>query len=229
MIYIFDWDGTLSDSVGRIVESVNVAAARVGLPQRTREEIRDIVGLGLREAIAALYPHIDQQYIEALRAAYAEHYLETDSVAPSPFFPGAREVVEGLVNAGHYVAVATGKSRRGLDRVMQQHGVSGLFHATRCADESGSKPHPRMLLEILEELDGDIGEAMMIGDTEFDMEMAHAIGMPRVAVSYGAHHPDRLRRWSPLACLDSLMQLGEISLPAEQSGRREQVADGDQG
>ncbi len=149
--FIFDWDGTLSDSVGRIVTCLRRAALDLGLEDLGDEAFSDVIGLGLPQAIAQLYPGLDADAGERFRVGYAAHFIAED-VAPSSLFPKALEVLEELRARGHYIAVATGKSRRGLDRVLASMGMEGFFHATRCADETASKPDPRMVLEIIEEL-----------------------------------------------------------------------------
>jgi phosphoglycolate phosphatase len=215
-LVIFDWDGTLMDSTGRIVECMQRAAADLSLAILPGEEVRGIIGLGLPEAIRTLYPHIDDDGIEAMRARYAHHFVEAEAT-PSAFFPGAIEVLETLRAEQRLLAVATGKSRKGLERIWQAHGWSRYFHASRCSDESGSKPHPAMIHELLEELSVAPHEAVVVGDTSFDLEMAAAAGVDAVAVSYGAHPPERLQPYGPLAMLeridDLLTVLGHTARP----------------
>lgn len=201
MFFIFDWDGTISDSAAKIVGCMQVAAAEVQLEVLSDDAIRNIIGLGLPEAIAALYPEESLAAREALKDAYANQFVQKD-VKPSPFFPGVMDTLQALKARGHILAVATGKSRRGLDRVLANLQLEDFFHSTRCADETASKPHPQMLNELLEEFSFSAEQAVMIGDTEYDMDMARAIGMPRIAVSYGAHHIDRLKPFDPVMCVD---------------------------
>lgn len=195
-LLIFDWDGTLADSVARIVESVRAAAHLLDLTPPDEPAIRGIIGLGLPEAIAALYPHLDADEVERYRQAYADHYLTLDE-EPPPLFPGVAEGLETLREAGYRLAVATGKSRRGLQRVLAGHGWLDYFEITRCADESGSKPDPQMLHEILAHCDVAAERALMIGDAVFDLQMARNAGMDCVAVGYGAQPLERLRAFSP--------------------------------
>ena len=200
-LLIFDWDGTLSDSLQRIAHCVRLAAQEMQLALPAVEDVREIVGLSLMEAMARLFPDGEVELHRTLSEGYSRHYrrLDTD---PCDFFPGVMETLHHLRDAGFQLAVATGKSRQGLDRVLQRLDMTAFFDATRCADETRSKPHPQMLQELLVEFDLVPDQALMVGDTEFDMEMACSADMPRLAVSYGAHHADRLQRYQPLACID---------------------------
>ncbi len=215
MLIIFDWDGTLCDSTGTIVMAMCEAARRQNTPAPRESAVLDVIGLSLPKAIEQLFPGLSADERDALRLGYSGIYRELDS-APSALFRGAREVLESLNEAGHHLAVATGKSRRGLERVLQGLDAARYFHGSRCADESLSKPHPQMLLELLDELGYEPTESLMIGDSELDLEMAHAAGMDRVGISHGVHSAERLRRWSPLAILDNLPQL--LSLPRLSAG-----------
>lgn len=206
MLLIFDWDGTLIDSTAKIVNCMQQAAQACGVPVLAHDTICQIIGLGLPEAIADLYPDLHDNVRHAIREQYVHFFISVDQT-PSPFFAGVEETLHVLRDAGYTMAVATGKSRRGLDRVLQQHAMEHFFHATRCADETRSKPHPQMLLELLDVFHREASQAIMVGDTHFDMAMARNIAMPRVAVSYGAHRVDQLMPYAPLACLDQLCDL----------------------
>jgi phosphoglycolate phosphatase len=203
---IFDWDGTISDSVARIVDSMQSAAVELDMAMPTYLEVKEIIGLGLTEAVFRLFPKATQEQVFQLQTSYSRHYRAEDS-APCPFFPGVEETLHQLKADGYQLAVATGKSRAGLDRVLLSLGMENFFHNSRCADETLSKPHPLMLEELLAEFDLPAEAAVMIGDTEFDMEMAVNAGMPRIAVSYGAHHADRLHAFEPLACVDLFSEI----------------------
>lgn len=207
MLFIFDWDGTLIDSKAKITTAMQLAAEDVSLTPLDDHLIHDIIGLGLPEAIFRLYPNTDLLGRQRLRDAYAVRFLMLDEERASDLFPGVIETLAQLKAGGHVLAVATGKSRKGLDRILDALGMVGFFHATRCADETASKPDPLMLEELLVEFGVAAGEAVMIGDTEYDMDMARRINMPRIAVSYGAHHIDRLHGYRPELCLDSFAQL----------------------
>jgi phosphoglycolate phosphatase len=212
MLLIFDWDGTLIDSAAKIVRCMQQAAVEVGECALADEPIRQIIGLSLPEAIAVLYPTMDADTRENMRQHYVQHYIAVDNT-PSPLFRGVEDTLYALRDAGHTMAVATGKARRGLNRVLQQHNLQDFFHATRCADETRSKPHPQMLHELLDVFACEPEQALMIGDTHYDMAMAQAANMPRVGVSYGAHRTEQLLPYEPLACLDEFTAL----LPLVQS------------
>lgn len=206
MLYIFDWDGTISDSASKIIRCMQLAAEDSGLPVLDDHLIRDIIGLGLPEAIERLYPEVEAHFHERLRDHYAAHFIREDT-QPSAFFPGVLATLQHLHAAGHYLAVATGKSRKGLDRVLQNLDLEDFFHASRCADETASKPDPLMLQELLDEFALSVDDAVMIGDTEFDMAMAERIGMRKIAVSYGAHPVSRLQKYSPVLCVDDFCEI----------------------
>lgn len=206
MLYIFDWDGTLSDSAPKIIGCMQRAAEDAGLDVLDDDTIKNIIGLGLPEAIHTLYPDVTPDKAESLRANYVDHFVN-DDVKPSPFFPGVMETLEHLLAQGHTLAVATGKSRKGLCRVWKNLSMETFFHGSRCADETASKPNPLMLQELLKEFSVAVEEAVMIGDTEYDMEMAHSLGMAKIAVSYGAHHIDRLKSYDPVLCVDDFEKI----------------------
>ena len=209
MLYIFDWDGTLVNSVARIVTSLKLAAHELSLPLLSDQQYQDIIGLGLKEAVDHLYPGVDEPLQAAMRDAYSKHFVAAD-VAPCPLFEGVTETLQQLLNNGHHLAVATGKSRRGLNRVLAQLEWQDFFHTTRCADETASKPHPLMLNQILDELNYHPDEAVMVGDTTFDLDMAKNAGMRRVGVSYGAHPVSRLAASEPLAIIDNFADLMRV-------------------
>lgn len=205
-LLIFDWDGTIIDSQARIIASMQAAADELGHGPLHAEAIRNIIGLGLPEAIRALIPRIDDTDLERMRACYSHHFLERDQT-PAQLYPGVETTLRNLKERGYCLAVATGKSRRGLNRVLEQTGLGALFELSRCADETASKPHPLMLQEILAETGLGVSDAVMIGDTEYDLEMGQRIGMGGVAVSYGAHALERLRRFAPLAEIHHFPQI----------------------
>jgi phosphoglycolate phosphatase len=163
--------------------------------------------LSLPQAIAVLYPHESPAAARSTCASsYVSYYIGMDQT-PTPLFAGVTETLHTLRDAGYTLAVATGKARRGLDRVLEQMGMQKFFHATRCADETRSKPHPQMLHELLDFFVCEPEQALMVGDSCYDMEMAQAAGMPRVAVSYGAHSIEQMLRYEPVACLDRFADL----------------------
>jgi len=205
-LVIFDWDGTVMDSTGRIIACMHQAGADLCLPVLEDDAVREIIGLGLPEALRTLYPGIDDPQLERMRERYAVHFVAAEQ-NPSRLYPGARETLAALRGAGLRLAVATGKSRKGFDRVWASSALGGSFDASRCADETHSKPHPAMVLELLAQLRVAPERALVVGDTSFDLEMARAAGVDRVAVSYGAHPVDRLMNFHPLAVIDALPQL----------------------
>lgn len=206
-LVIFDWDGTLIDSEARIISSMQAAAVDAQWPEPlTDAAVRNIIGLGLPEAIQTLCPGIDDQQLQQIRTGYSRHFLETSDLE-MPLFEGVREGLEKLRQAGFVLTVATGKSRRGLNQVFEETGLDELFVNSRCADETRSKPDPLMLHELLDETGYSVHQAVMVGDTEFDLGMAKNAGMDSVAVNYGAHHPDRLQAYNPVLAIDSFVEL----------------------
>lgn len=207
-LLVFDWDGTLVDSIARIVESMRVAAGECDLPQLDESTIRGIIGLGLPEAVRSLYPQLEGgEREERFRRVYSEHYLYLEST-PSPLFEGVYASLLAFREQGYRLAVATGKSRRGLERVLVGHGWQDFFDITRCADETASKPDPRMLCEILAHCGVSAEQALMVGDSPFDLQMAHNAGMTAVAVGYGAQPMAVLQEYRPHLAIDSFGELG---------------------
>lgn len=205
-LLIFDWDGTLADSIGRIVEAMHVASQRSGFALCDDLAVKGIIGLGLPEAIRTLYPEISDTELVAFRQHYADHYIALEA-EPSPLFEGVVESLAAFRDEGYHLAVATGKARRGLDRVLKSHGWQDYFDITRAADETASKPHPLMLEQILAHCAVRPEQALMIGDSSFDLQMARNAGMPSVAVSYGAQSIDALRAYEPRLAIDHFSQL----------------------
>ncbi|MDH4554209.1 HAD family hydrolase [Pseudomonas sp. BN417] len=206
-LLIFDWDGTLVDSIARIVESMRVAADVCGLPWRDDVAIKGIIGLGLPEAIATLYPDLDDvRLIDGFRRSYGDHYNALES-QPSSLFEGVAEALEDFRAQGYRLAVATGKSRRGLDHVLAGRGWLEYFDVTRCADETASKPDPLMLREILVHCGVVAEQALMVGDSPFDLRMAHRAGMDSVAVGYGAQPLAELLKESPKLAIERFEEL----------------------
>jgi phosphoglycolate phosphatase len=218
MLIIFDWDGTLCDSTGRIVASMCEAAAQLSVPLPEEEAVRDVIGLGLPEAMEQLFPSLSLEERDEMRACYSRCYVELDR-EPAGLFPGTFEVLEELRGRGHLLAVATGKGRRGLDRVLTGLRMDTWFDATRCADETRSKPDPLMLYELLEELQVPAASSLMIGDSEYDLMMARAASVPSVGVNYGVHSAKRLEGHGPMAVLDTLEDL--LGLPHLLPGKSE--------
>jgi len=207
LLFIFDWDGTLIDSKAKITNSMHFAVRDMGWEPLADAAVHNIIGLGLPEAIHRLFPAASLAERTRLRDLYASHFIRLDAEKSSDFFPGVQETLGELRGRGYKLAIATGKSRKGLDRILRDLGMHDYFDATRCADETASKPHPLMLEELLDFFAVGAPDAVMVGDTEYDMEMAKVIDMPRIAVSYGAHHIDRLHPYEPELCLDRFDEL----------------------
>ncbi len=205
-LLIFDWDGTLADSIGRIVEAMHVASQRSGFALCDDLAVKGIIGLGLPEAIRTLYPQISDTELVAFRQHYADHYIALEA-EPSPLFEGVVESLAAFRDEGYHLAVATGKARRGLDRVLKSHGWEDYFDITRAADETASKPHPLMLEQILAHCAVRPEQALMVGDSSFDLQMARNAGVPSVAVSYGAQSISALRAYEPRLAIDHFSQL----------------------
>lgn len=207
-LLVFDWDGTLMDSVAAIVACMKRASGELGLEPLCEETVRRTIGLGLEDTKAALGIAGEEELWRQVVERYRHHWFNTYRHR-GMLFSGAVDTLEALDRQGYLLAVATGKSRRGLDRDLEATGLTSLFHATRTADESFSKPHPGMLLELFEELGVDGREALMVGDTTFDLEMAGNAGSRAVAVLSGSHRREELERLSPLACLADVTELTE--------------------
>lgn len=195
-LIVFDWDGTLMDSTPAIVKCIQAAARDLGLPVPDRSAASHVIGLGLQEAIQAAIPGVDSEYYPRLVERYRHHYFSQDQELK--LFDGVREMLDDLSRQAYFLAVATGKSRVGLDRVLGVTGLLPVFHATRCADETFSKPHPAMLQELTRALGQDMGRTLMIGDTTHDLQMAMHAGAAAVAVEFGAHPAAQLRVLQPL-------------------------------
>jgi phosphoglycolate phosphatase len=206
-LLIFDWDGTLMDSAGVIVDSIQKACVDMGISAPDDHACRQIIGLGLTQALQTLLPDLAEHEYPRLVEHYRHHYLGRD--ADIPLFEGVQDGIRDLHGAGFTLAVATGKSWKGLDRALDHSGLRAYFSATRCADQTHSKPHPAMVEEILDELLVDKKSVLVIGDTSHDMLMAANAGVDRVGVTYGAHQPEDLHAHAPVAVLDSFQDVHE--------------------
>ncbi len=204
-LIVFDWDGTLMDSTSTIVQCIQASAKDLGLPVPDNDAAAYVIGLGLQEAMEAVLPGVDPQYYPRMVERYRYHYLESDKELG--LFDGAYEMLRELSDDGYFLAVATGKSRVGLNRALNSVELLSLFDATRCADETFSKPHPAMLQELTRELGQDMKRTLMIGDTTHDLQMALNAGAASVAVQYGAHPQHVLQALNPLFSASSVVQL----------------------
>ena len=205
-LIVFDWDGTLMDSTQHIVDAALRAIADLGLEPRSPEAVRSIIGLGLKESWASLYPGSGEVDFTAFTSVYRGHFFSED-LYRSTLYPGVVAVLEELRSRGYSLAVATGKGRPGLDRDLNRTGLGRFFSVTRTADESRSKPNPDMLLDILRRTGSPPDQALVVGDTEFDVEMARRAGSPALGISWGAHPPERLRRAGVLGLLEDIAEL----------------------
>jgi phosphoglycolate phosphatase len=204
-LLVFDWDGTIADSTGFIVRCLKDACAELGLPVPGDADARHVIGLGLVDAVRHVAPTLPRERYAEISAAYRRRYLERDDEIV--LFDGVREMLAELEGAGHLLAIATGKSRAGLARSLAQQGIAYRFVATRCADEGFPKPHPDMLLALMDRTGVDAGATLMIGDTTHDMELARNAGAAALALTHGAHGPDELVRCAPLATVASIAEL----------------------
>lgn len=205
-LVIFDWDGTLMDSVERIISSMQSAAKTVGLTIPSSEEVKQIIGLSLNVGLKKLFSTISTEQLDNMLVEYKYQYLEGDKT-PTPLFDNAMSLLLSLKQERKLLAVATGKGREGLNRVLQISDTNHLFNTTRCAGEMPSKPDPEMLNSILAELSIAPHEALMIGDTSHDLEMAKNAGIDSIGVTFGVHDKDVLQQYAPKAIVDSISEL----------------------
>ena len=203
-LVVFDWDGTLIDSAGTIAECIQQSAADMGLPVPDRQQASHVIGLGLQDSLRLAVPELPAERYFEFVTCYRRHFLSREDTMK--LFPGVEQLLSNLA-AERTLAIATGKSRKGLDRALHAGGLGRFFSASRCADETHPKPHPAMLQELMEETGMAPGEALMIGDTSHDLEMANAAGVDAVAVTYGAHPEQGLRACKPKSCVGSVAEL----------------------
>lgn len=206
-LIVFDWDGTLLDSAGAIVQAIQSACRDLNLSVPDDSRARHVIGLGLVDALRHAVPDLSPDRYQEMVERYRFHYLAGDHQLT--LFNGVPQMLERLHATGHVLAVATGKSRAGLDRALDHSGLRSLFQASRCADECHSKPHPQMLEELTALFGISKESTVMIGDTSHDLLMANNAGVDGLAVTYGAHPHDHLLEYKPTACLHSV---GELDL-----------------
>ncbi len=193
-LIIFDWDGTLMDSIGLIVDSMHVAGEAHGF-ETTDKAVKDIIGLSLMNGIKILYPQANDTQLLEIQQTYAEYYIANSH--STPLFEPIEHMLQTLQQQGKTLAVATGKKRKGLDRVLDASDSHDYFAITRCADESGSKPDPQMLTDILDYTQQQVSNAVFIGDSIYDIQMATALGMTSIAVNYGTATSTELAAQNP--------------------------------
>ncbi len=204
-LIVWDWDGTIADSTGMITKAVVDAAEQVGLPKLDPAAARNIIGLGLKESIHALFGDIPVEQAQALARQYTANYYAGESEIP--LFAGAKETIIELNRRGFKLAVATGKGRRGLNLALEHCGLTSYFHATKTVDECFSKPHPQMLDELMDELVMRPERTLMIGDTSYDLQMAQNANVPAAAVTFGAQSRDKLLGYNSVAMFNQFSDL----------------------
>ena len=204
-LIVFDWDGTVMDSTAVIARSVQAACRDLNLTVPSDEAARYVIGMGLNEALRHAVPDAPEALYKHLAAGYRYHFLSQD--AQIPLFAGARETIVELHEQGYSLAVATGKNRNGLNRALASSGLGKYFHATRTADQTFSKPHPAMLLELMDELSVSAERMLMVGDTTHDLQMAINAGVDAVGFTHGAHPEEMLRELKPLALLGNFAKM----------------------
>lgn len=206
-LIVFDWDGTVMDSTAVIAGSIQAACRDLELPVPSDEAARHVIGMGLVEALRYAVPEAPEEMYEPLANSYRRHFLAQD--ASIPLFEGARETIAELHGAGHMLAVATGKSRNGLDRALRNSDMEHYFHASRTADETFSKPHPAMLHELMDEFGLHPERVLMIGDTTHDLQMAANAGVDALGMKHGAHPEEHLSMLKTVALLENFAELRE--------------------
>lgn len=194
-LIVWDWDGTIADSTGMISQALIQAAAEAGLPPLTEDRARSIIGLGLRESIHTLFGEIPQTQAQALTSHYQRLYYANEPQIV--LFAGIQDTIAALAKKGCKQAVATGKGRRGLDLALQTSGLAKYFLATKTVDECFSKPHPQMLDSLMDELVALPERTVMIGDSQYDIQMGKQAGVSTIAVSYGSQTASQLSSYSP--------------------------------
>jgi len=206
-LVVFDWDGTVVDSAGLIAQCILDAADAADAPRPSLDTARHVIGLGLDDALAQCFPGTPHSVLLAVVEHYKRLFLERDAGGQVQPFAGAREALEWLSVCGAGLAVATGKSRAGLARQFGTTRLGPLFHGSRCADETHPKPHPAMLLELMDEFGAMAGRTLMIGDTSHDRRMAESAGTDFIGVTFGAHPPEALLGPATRHCCDDWVQL----------------------
>lgn len=208
-LLIFDWDGTLVDSIDWIVHCVQTAAKKCDCAVPPPQAAKDIIGLSIQEAMNTLFPEIDSSTHQQLVSHYSETFFSKQTTADD-LFSGVEDMLVELRQAGYQLAVATGKTRSGLDKVLQSTGMNDFFEITRCADETASKPHPLMLEQIMAYFGISPERTLMIGDSIHDLQMAQNAQIASIGVTCGAHSAEILQQYQPLFCLEQTTELLEL-------------------
>ena len=204
-LFVFDWDGTLMDSEAKIISCMHSSISDMGFESRSNEQISDIIGLGFKEALTVLYPEQSKLYDKFVEQ-YRIYFLDENS-EPSPLFSHVEQLLELLKKHDYFIAVATGKGRQGLDNVLNETNLKHYFDITRCADETFSKPNPQMINEIMDFVGADANETIMVGDTEYDLNMANNAGCDSIGIAHGVHDVNRLKTCKPIDIFQDIKEL----------------------
>ena len=204
-LIVFDWDGTLFDSTALIVRCIRSACADIGVPVPSAERAAYVIGLGLHDALQHAVPGLPESRYPELGRRYRHHYLASQH--DLVLFDGTLAMLQALKQRNHWLAVATGKSRQGLDEALHDVRLKGMFDGTRTADETAGKPHPLMLQQLMREFGAEPERTLMIGDTTHDLQLALNAGTASVGVSYGAHEPEAFAGLGPLHVAHSTADL----------------------
>ncbi len=208
-LVIFDWDGTLMDSIGWIVHCMKTAATELRLTEPDDDQVKAIIGLSIQKAIKTLHSELDESGVERFIQTYSDIFFSR-SMSENDLFPGVQNLLDDLIHQGFSLAVATGKSRNGLHKAMLATGLSEYFPVSRCADETASKPDPLMLEQILTETGIDRSKAVIVGDSVHDLQMAANANMASIAVACGANAPKQLQAFKPWLSLAKTTDLIDV-------------------
>ncbi|MDH3326219.1 MAG: HAD-IA family hydrolase [Gammaproteobacteria bacterium] len=206
-LLVFDWDGTLMDSQQEIISCFQLAAKDMQIALPAVETVRNVIGLGMREAVLGVFPEVTtEDEISTFIDHYRHHYFSPDK-PPSLLYDGVFDMLQSLMAQDYFLSVATGKGRNGLNAALKRTTLDKVFHYTRCVDEAPSKPHPQMLEDSMDYFGVEPHETLMIGDTEYDLQMATNAGVDSVGVHCGAHEPERLQKHNPQICFENTNEL----------------------
>lgn len=208
-LIVFDWDGTLIDSIDWIVNCLQKAAFSCKCEVPSEEEAKNVIGLSLKKAMSQLFPEADDHIQQQLVTSYSKCFLSRQ-FSQNDLFDGVLDMLNHFKDAGYKLAIATGKTRSGLDKALEATGTASLFSLSRCADETASKPNPLMIKEIIQQSRTDNQRTLMIGDSIHDMQMAANADVSSIAVSSGTHSPETLQQYNPLVCLNHITEIREL-------------------
>lgn len=208
-LIIFDWDGTLVDSIDWIVQCLTLAAVKQGCKRPDEQAVKNIIGLSIQKALETLFPDMEKNDQEQLIVCYRQAFF-SKTISEKDLFKGVGDMLLHFKQQGYKLAVATGKGRAGLERAMEGTGLTGFFDVTRCADETASKPHPLMLEEIMQHMDIAKENTVFVGDSIHDLKMAQNAGVSAIAVSCGANSDEQLNQYQSMIKLQHTIQLLDI-------------------